>query len=334
MLDVSTGLRPPQGRIIAAFVSVYLIWGSTYLGIRFAIETIPPHLMAAARFLVAGAILYAWARWRGAPRPTRSNWRAATVIGGLLLLGGNGAVVWAETRVPSGLTALLVATVPIWMALIATFESGGRRPPAPVIAGLVLGMAGLALLVAPGKLAGRVDLLGAAVLLVGTLSWAFGSLHSRGADLPKSGFLAAAMEMLAGGLLLLVFGLATGQAADFALSAVSVRSLTALVYLIVFGSLVGFTAYIWLLGATTPARVSTYAYVNPVVAVLLGWAFAGESLTLRTVLAAAVIVGAVVLIIRYGARDVPSRKLEKAGARPPDLPELAQAPRKRAEAGA
>ncbi|HEX9149356.1 MAG TPA: EamA family transporter, partial [Thermoanaerobaculia bacterium] len=176
MLDATTGLESRQGRIIAAFAAVYVIWGSTYLAIRFAIETIPPHLMASARFLVAGAILYAWARLRGAPRPTFSNWRAATIVGGLLLLGGNGAVVWAETRVPSGVTALLVATVPIWMALIEGMRSGGRRPAAAVIVGLALGLGGLALLMAPGNLAGRVDPLGAGALIVGSFSWAFGSL--------------------------------------------------------------------------------------------------------------------------------------------------------------
>ena len=307
MLEVSTGLHPPQGKLITAFAAVYLIWGSTYLAIRFAIETIPPHLMAAARFLVAGAILYAWARWRGAPAPTVRNWRASAIVGGFLLLGGNGAVVWAETRVPSGLTALLVAMVPIWMLVLEMLPSlGGRKTSPAVVAGLVLGLAGLVLLVAPGKLAGRVDPLGAGVLVLGCLSWAFGSLQSRVADLPKSGFLAAAMEMLCGGALLLLFGLATGQAGQLSLAAISTRSLVALAYLVFFGSLIGFTAYIWLLGATTSARVSTYAYVNPVVAVLLGWGFANEPMTLRTILAAAVIVSAVVVIIRYGARAKPA----------------------------
>lgn len=303
MPDVSTVPRPPRSQLVAAFASVYLIWGSTYLAIRFAIETMPPHLMAAVRFLVAGALLYVWARWRGAPRPTRANWRAAAVVGGFLLLGGNGAVVWAETRVPSGLTALLVAMVPIWMLVLEMLPRlGGRKPRAAVVAGIVLGLVGLVVLVAPGRLAGRVDPLGAGVLLLGCLSWAFGSLYSRGAELPKSGFLAAAMEMVAGGFLLLLFGLATGQAGSVAVSVISARSLFALAYLIVFGSLIGFTAYIWLLGATTSARVSTYAYVNPVVAVLLGWAFANEPMSLRTLIAAAVIIGAVVLIIRYGAK--------------------------------
>ncbi|HZI66750.1 MAG TPA: drug/metabolite exporter YedA [Thermoanaerobaculia bacterium] len=320
MLDVSTGLRPTQGKLLAAFASVYLIWGSTYLAIRFAIETMPPHLMAAVRFLVAGAILYAWARWRGAPRPTLTNWRAATVVGGFLLLGGNGAVVWAETRVPSGLTALLVAMVPIWMLVLEMLPRlGGRKPRAAVVAGILLGLIGLFVLVAPGRLAGRVDPLGAAVLLLGCLCWAFGSLYSRGAALPKSGFLAAAMEMVAGGVLLLLFGLATGQAEEVALSAISARSLLSLAYLTVFGSLVGFTAYIWLLGATTPARVSTYAYVNPIVAVLLGWAFANEPMSLRTLIAAAVIIGAVALIIRYGARREVSAPAPAEAAPVPEL---------------
>lgn len=328
MLDASTGLEPRQGKIIAAFLAIYVIWGSTYLGIRFAIETIPPHLMASARFLVAGAILYAWARWRGAARPTWSNWRAATLIGGLLCLGGNGAVVWAETRVPSGLTALLVAMVPIWMAVLEGLpRHGGRRPRAQVIAGLLLGIAGLALLVAPGRLAGRVDLLGAGVLVLGSFSWAFGSLHSRVIDLPKSGLLAAAMEMITGGVWLLAFAAVTGQTAAFSLDAVSAKSLLSLAYLTIFGSLVGFTAYIWLLGATTASRLSTYAYVNPVVALMLGWAFAGEPMTLRAALAAAVIVAAVALIIRYGARPAasPARAPAALPAGPAPVPRRATA---------
>jgi drug/metabolite transporter (DMT)-like permease len=325
VLDATTGLEPRQGKIVAAFAAVYLIWGSTYLAIRFAIETIPPHLMASVRFLVAGAILYAWARARGAPRPTFPNWRAAVIVGGLLLLGGNGAVVWAETRVPSGVTSLLVATVPIWMALLDVRSNGGRRPAPAVIGGLVLGLGGLALLLAPGRLAGRVDLLGAGALLVGSFSWAFGSILSRTAKLPKSGFLAAAMEMLAGGVWLLLFGLVTGQAGQLTMSALSAKSLASLAYLIVFGSLIGFTAYIWLLGATTASRVSTYAYVNPVVAVLLGWAFAGEAMTLRTMLASAVIVAAVALIIRYGARRAEAPVREGSLPQPSPTPEPRQA---------
>ena len=299
--DNSDAARPaPASRpqLLAAFAAVYVLWGSTYLAIRFAIETLPPWLMAGARFLVAGGILYAIARLRGASRPTPAHWVGAVIVGGLLLLGGNGAVVWAETRVPSGLTALLVATVPIWMVLLDWLQPGGHRPTRGVTAGLVLGFVGLGVLVGPGEILGRgrVDLLGAAALTVGSIAWAAGSIYSRRATLPSSPLLATGMEMLGGGVLLVILSLASGEASTFAPEAVTMHSMLALLYLIVFGSLIGFTAYIWLLGHASAARVSTYAFVNPVVAVLLGWAFANEELTPRMMAAAAVIVAAVALI--------------------------------------
>ena len=285
-------------RVVLAFLAIYLIWGSTYLAIRFAIETIPPLLMAAARNLLAGGALYLWAQRRGAVRPTAAQWRAAAIVGGLLLLGGNGAVVWAEQYVPSGLTALLVAMVPVWMVLLDWWRQGGTHPGARVFIGLALGFAGMAVLVGPEHLmgAGHVDHLGAAVLALGTLSWAIGSLYSRTALLPSSPLLATAMEMLCGGALLALAGTVRGEWAAVDLAAVSLRSSVSLAYLVVFGSLVAFTAYVWLLRVTSPARVSTYAFVNPVVAVLLGWALAGEALAARTVLATAVIVAAVAVI--------------------------------------
>jgi drug/metabolite transporter (DMT)-like permease len=290
--------QPSRAKVGTAFAAVYLIWGSTYLAIRFAIETIPPFLMAGARFLIAGALLFVWVRSRGAPKPTRSQWIAALVVGGLLLAGGNGGVVWAEQRVPSGITALLVATVPLWMVLLDWLRPGGARPGPGVVGGIVLGLGGIALLIQPGSfMAGSaVDPIGAAVLGLAALSWAVGSLYSRHAKLPSMPLLATSMEMLAGGALLVVMGLATGEASDVVPSAISGRSATALLYLVIFGSLVGFTAYVWLLRVASPARVSTYAYVNPVVAVILGWAFASEPLTARTLVAAAIIVGAVALI--------------------------------------
>ena len=305
-------------KLVLAFAAVYLIWGSTYLAIRLAIETMPPFLMAGVRFVVAGVVLYTWARWRGAPRPVRVHWLAAATVGGLMLLGGNGGVVWAEQRVPSGLTAVLIATVPLWIALLE-WVRGGARPNGRVAFGLMIGLTGIALLVGPGELAGGkgVDLLGAAVLLMGSLSWAIGSLYSRHARLPSSPLLATAMEMLAGGLLLLLAGLATGQAADLNVSRISLQSVLALCYLIVFGSLVAFTAYIWLLRVTLPAHAATYAYVNPVVAVLLGWALGGEPLTARTLLAAAVIVGAVVIITSSQPR---ARQEAAAGSEEAPLP--------------
>jgi len=284
-------------RIWIALLAVYIVWGSTYLAIRLAIETLPPFLMAGVRFVIAGVVLYAWARWRGASRPTRSHWLAAAIVGGLMLLGGNGGVTWAEQRVPSGLTAVLIATVPLWIALLEWLQ-GGARPTARAAVGLMMGLAGIALLVSPGELAGAkgIDLVGAAVLLVASLSWAIGSLYSRHARLSPSPLLATAMEMLSGGVLLLLAELVTGQASDLDPSRISLQSILALLYLIVFGSLVAFTAYVWLLRVTIPAHAATYAYVNPIVAVFLGWALGGEPLTARTLLAAAVIVGAVVII--------------------------------------
>ena len=292
----------PRAHVLAAFAAVYVIWGSTYLAIRFAIETLPPFLMAGARFLLAGALLYAWTRRPGAAerpaRPTASEWGWGTLVGALLLLGGNGAVVWAEHVVPSGVVALLVASLPIWMVLLDWLRPGGHRPTNLVVAGLVTGLVGLVALVGPESIigGGAIDPLGAAVALLGSVSWAVGSIVSRSERLPRAPLLATAVEMLAGGALMLLVGLALGETSRFAIADVSLRSGLAWLYLVVFGSLIGFTAYIWLLGHVSAARASTYAYVNPVVAVLLGWALAAEPITARTLIAAAIIVGAVVLI--------------------------------------
>ncbi|MFO0980933.1 MAG: EamA family transporter [Planctomycetota bacterium] len=284
-------LRASRVQVLLAFAAVYVIWGSTYLAIRYAIETMPPFLMAGARFSIAGAGLYAFARARGAVRPELRHWRSAAIAGVLLLLGGNGAVVWSELRVPSGAAALLVATVPLWIVVLESLRAGGTRPSRSVIIGIVLGLAGLVLLVGPGNIAGHaLDPLGASVLLLGTLAWSAGSLYVRGAKLPASPFLSVAMEMLCGGAALLLLGLVTGEPWHLQLERITPRSLLALGYLIVFGALVAFTSYVWLLKASTPARVATYAYVNPVVAVLLGWWLAGEALTARMVVASAVIV--------------------------------------------
>jgi len=304
MPDTGSRRRPAShAELVLAFAAVYVLWGSTYLAIRFGVETIPPFLLAGVRHLTAGTLLYGWMRLRGTPRPERRHWKSAAVVGGLLLLGGNGLVTWAEQRVPSGLAALIVASVPIWMTVLDAVQRR-ERPHGVVVLGLAMGLAGLAFLVAPGRFAGgsHVDPLGAAALLTAALLWAVGSLYSRKAALPSSTLLATAMEMIAGGTILLVTAGAAGEWSAFSAAAVSTRSLLSLGYLIVAGSLLGFSAYIFLLGATTPARVSTYAYVNPVVAVLLGWLLAGEAVTPRTIGAAAVIVAAVALIIRHGAR--------------------------------
>jgi len=322
--------KPPRWRVVTAFAAVYLIWGSTYLAIRLAVETMPPFLMAGIRFLIAGAILYAWTRWRGTPQPTRAHWLAAAGVGGLLLLGGNGGVVWAAQHVPSGLTALLIATVPLWMALLNWLRPNGVKPNNGVIAGLILGFMGITLLIGPSKLASghHVDPLGAAVLIIASLSWAAGSLYSRRAQLPASPLLATGMEMLAGGALLLIASLLFGEWTRFELSAPSLRSWLALSYLIFFGALIGFTAYIWLLRVTTPAQASTYAYVNPVVAIFLGWAFASEPLTVRTLLAAAIIIGAVVVITLQRAPVTKEKKRDQDERRilpsPRVVPELVE----------
>jgi drug/metabolite transporter (DMT)-like permease len=232
-------------------------------------------------------------------------------------MGGNGAVVWAEQRVASGAVALLVATVPLWMVFLGWLWKGTERPDWRVLTGLVLGLAGIAVLIGPAELgAGKVDVAGAVVVLCGALAWATGSLYSRTAELPASPLLATAMEMLAGGTVLAVVGALSGELGAVRLDLVSARSVAAVAYLVVFGSLVGFTAYVWLLRATTPARVATYAYVNPVVAVLLGWAFANEPLTGRTALAAGVVLAAVALITARKQRSTPPDVSKPAQNRP------------------
>jgi drug/metabolite transporter (DMT)-like permease len=307
--------RPSRARILSAFAAIYVIWGSTYLAIAIAIQTAPPFLMAGVRFLIAGLLLYAWMRLRGAPRPTLPNWRAAAVVGGLLLLGGNGAVVWAEQRVPSGIAALLVATLPVWLVLLDWARPQGQRPNGLVLGGLALGLVGVGVLVGPATLAGgaRIDVIGALVLMFGSICWAAGSLYSRQAPLPKSSPLGMAMQMLAGGGLLVAAGTVAGEWSALDLGAISAASTGAILYLIVFGSLIGFTAYMWLLRVAPPARVATYAYVNPVVAVLLGWAVLGEAISARTMLAAAIIVGAVALIVSARSVKAPKREIVQDG---------------------
>ncbi len=261
--------------------------------------------MAAIRFLIAGGVLYGWMRLRGASRPTRANWKAATIIGGFLLLGGNGGVTNAEQVIPSGLAAVLITTVPIWMALAELLRRDRIVPTLHVVLGLILGFGGVVLLVGGGDIAGSSGLnpLWAGVLILASLSWAIGSVYSRKASLPTAPLLGSGMEMLAGGALLLVASFVSQEWVGFQPSNISLLSLVSFLYLIIFGSLIGFSSYVWLLTKTTTARVSTYAYVNPVVAVLLGYFLAGEQLTIRTLLASAVIVIAVVVITTYKSRQ-------------------------------
>jgi drug/metabolite transporter (DMT)-like permease len=303
----SRTVAPPRWQIVTAFAAVYLIWGSTYIGIRFAVETLPPFSMAGARALVAGALLYVWARRRGATKPEFVHWQAATIIGGLLLLGGNGLLSWAERRVPSAISALIMGSTPLWMVLLEWLWHSGPRPTVGMVSGLVVGFAGLGFLVTRGGFGNgtHLDTYCVASLLAAAFLWATGSLYSRRARLPSSQLVATAMEMLAGGALLLLAGGALGEWTRFEPAHVTARSAVAWLYLTLFGSLIGFTAYVWLLKATTTARASTYAYVNPVVAVFLGWALAGEQITARTLLAASAIILAVVIIVTQSA-EAPS----------------------------
>ena len=291
-------------RMIASFAAVYIIWGSTYLAIRIAIKTLPPFFLGGIRFTISGAILYSWARLSGVPKPTRFNWRAAAIIGALLLFLGNGSVAWAEQRVPSSVTALLMATVPSWTVLLDWMRRGGIRPNAGVVVGVVLGFTGIVFLITQGDLVGgnALNLLGIIVLLCSALSWSIGSLYSHYARMPDSPVLGTGMEMLAGGAFLLVAGVVSGEWKDLNPAQISLSSALALGYLIIFGSFVAFTAFNWLLRTVAPARVATYAYVNPVVAVFLGWAIAGEPLTPRTLLSTVIIVTAVAIIIVFRTR--------------------------------
>jgi len=290
--------RQARTRLLAAFASIYVIWGSTYLAIAFAIHSLPPFLMASGRFLFAGGALYLWARFRGAPAPTRSQWMWALLLGALFFLVGNGAVVWVEQRMSSGLTALIVAMVSVWTALLEWFRPGGSRPAGMVLTGIVLGFVGVALLVLPGGTGdGHADPAGVMLLMCSTFAWALASVLSRTADLPDTLPLASGMEMLAGGGLLLVLSALTGDMGHFVPSAVTFKSLASFIYLVVFGSLVAFTCFAWLLKVTSPNKVATAGYVNPMVAVFLGWAFGGETLSTGSWIASLVIVASVVLII-------------------------------------
>ena len=295
-------------KIWGAMLALYIVWGSTYLAIHFAIQSMPPFLMAAARFLAAGAILYAWRRMAGDPAPRRVEWRSAAVVGLFLLLGGNGGVVWAEQVVPSGIAALMIGAVPLWMVLIDALIPGGQRPAPLALAGVLIGMGGIILLVNPWQMGGGEGALhpaGMIVLLLSTLAWAIGSLYSRKARLPASPLLGTGMEMLAGGAGLVLVGTLSGEWARLDLAAITAPSLAGLAYLIVFGSLVGFASYTWLLRTAPTSLVSTYAYVNPLVAILLGSLLAGEVLTPRILFAGSVIIGSVVLI--NTARSMPRR---------------------------
>jgi drug/metabolite transporter (DMT)-like permease len=289
--------------LVAAFAAVYIFWGSTYLAIKYAIETMPPFLMAGSRFVFAGGILYIWARFsKDYEKPSLKHWRTSFIVGTLLLLGGNGGVVLAQHYISSSLAALLVATEPFWMVLLGWLWLKGTRPNWKVGLGLLIGFVGVYLLIGgQGSSAesGNGQILGAFFVIAAALSWATGSMYGLRATTPKSSVLTSGMQMLSGGLVLIVVGSLKGEWTAFNISQVSANSWFAVAYLIIFGSLIGFTAYSWLLKNAEPAMVATYAYVNPVVAVFLGWLIAGETFTNQMLVGAAIIVGSVALITSH-----------------------------------
>ena len=286
-------------KVWTAMLAIYIIWGSTYLAIRFAVETIPPFLMAGTRFFVSGLILYVWRRLAGDPAPTPRQWRSAVIVGLLLLLGGNGVLSWAEQHVASGIAALIIASIPLWITLIDSLMPHGVRPDWKVILGLLIGFGGIVLLVSSsGKQSSAegMSLIGVGTLLLAALLWSIGSIYGRDADMPNSSLLGTGMEMLGGAAGLFITATFFGEWKSLALSGITTRSLLGLAYLILAGSLLGFTSYSWLLRNAPVSLVSTYAYVNPVVAIFLGAWLAGEVINLPIVISALIIIASVVVI--------------------------------------
>lgn len=296
-------------KIILAFLAIYTIWGTTYLAIRLAIETIPPFFMAGTRFFLAGIVALSFLLLRGVPWPNWKQWRSATIIGLFLLVGGNGFVTWSEQQVPSGIAALVVATVPLWIALFDWLLFRGERPGRRGAIGVMLGFIGIVLLVGPAQINGTstINLIYMLILLLAPILWSFGSLYSRQATLPDNTFMSVAMEMLTGGVALFILGLVTGERAQLNIQEISLQSLMATLYLIVFGSIIALTAYIWLLKTVQAAKVATYTYVNPVIAVFLGWLVLGEWVTPLMLLAIGIIILAVFLINTQGQKSAPKQ---------------------------
>ena len=302
--------KPPKWQIYLAFAAIYIIWGSTYLGIRFTNETIPPFLMSGLRFVIAGACLYFYARLvQKVPAPTWPHIKTAGIVGLLMILIGNGGVAYAELTIPSSIAALLIATSPVWFVLLGWLFFGSTRPNTRTVTGLALGLAGMVVLIGPGQLMGQaLDMVGLGVITISTIAWAAGSWYSSVSKTLASPLIHTSLQMLIGGIFLLVLSILRGEVANFHVEQVSLKSWLAFGYLIVFGSLVGFNAYSWLIRVVPPSQASTYAYVNPLVAVVLGWLLGGESITLQMLLAGAFILPGVILILRARAKD-PKREV-------------------------
>ena len=296
-----------KSKIWFALITLYIVWGSTYLGIKVAIETIPPFFQGALRFLISGLIILIWQKSSGQAMPTRKQWFSTFIIGTLLLLGGNGLVSWAEQFIPSGIAALIIATVPLWLVIMEAVRPGGIKPTWQAIVGLVIGFVGIFILAGPAEISGsktNLDTFGVIALLFATLLWALGSIYSKSADLPKASMVTTGAEMLMGSIGLMVVSLLTGELHGWDPTGISARSIGGVIYLILIGSIAGFGSYIWLLQNAPISLVATYAYVNPIVAVILGYLFANEPLEPRTWIAAAIIIGAVIFINSKGKPKV------------------------------
>jgi drug/metabolite transporter (DMT)-like permease len=314
-----TEQRAPRSRLIrvlAAFAAVYLIWGSTFLGIRVAIQSIPPMLMAGTRWMIAGSCLFGFLRWRGAPRPRGRDWLVAGLIGGGIIFGGNGSVTYAEQFIPSGTVAVMVAVVPALMALMGWLSGTTSRPRLPVWIGIALATLGVAVIVRPTNLTiSRGQGLAIAILLLGELMWSAASLYAVRAGQGISAFLMAATQMLCGGVFMLMTALLRGELAHFEIAAVTMRSLFAMGYLASIGSIIGFSAYLWLLRNVEATRVATYAYVNPVVAVFLGFLLGGETLAPELLAGSALVVLGIALIVTFRSRTVTTGLARSLGGR-------------------
>ncbi len=304
-----TDSRQTKLLILVAFACIYIIWGSTYLAIRYAVETIPPLFVASFRHLIAGALLFGWC-WRQGLRPVRRQWFASFVLGALFFLIGHGTLHWAEQILPSGMAAILVATEPIFVAIIVMVTGRTRITPS-LLLGVLLGVGGVTLIFGADVRTGRSEMLSSLVVLIGAASWSTGMVYSRSAALHPDSRMAAAMSLLAGAVLLFLGGTVTGELATLHFTAISMKSMLALVYLAVAGSLVAYSAYFWLLNRFPPTLISTHTFVNPLVALVLGWALAGEVLTPRLVIGGLVVIAAIAWMSRVSTAESPAAQIEE-----------------------
>ena len=295
---IETQPQPPLWKTLTAFAIIYVVWGSTFLAIRIGVAEVPPFLFAAMRFFTAGLVLYLWQIFRGEPNPTHREWASITLLASLIFVLDYGLLFWTEQRVPSGLAAVMLATIPVFIALFEILILRTQRLTPQLIAALIIGLAGVAVLMSPGlPLSGApIAKAGAIALLIAAIGWSIGTVLTRKLPLPKSKSMSSGTQMLVGGVLLALVSGVAGEFHNFHPAAVSRAAWLSLLYLIVAGSLIGFTAYVWLIHHQSPTKVGTYAYVNPVIAVLLGYFLANEPLGMRTILGTLCVLISVIVI--------------------------------------